>query len=199
MLLQNTHLGLWIVVLLGRSIHTKKRQYCCLDTQRKITRHESKFLTGVEGKYSSIIFNSKNQWLPPEAFAKMLKKPTKSKKRKKISPLIVIRHSIDLEKILQNSWTTCTTFWIMNRLYLLTGFVSYADQAQFCSSLWNMTRPQIKLIYAAGYLCCLLRWYVIMPWAQILYLLSFLSFVLLKFYKTRDRRKIRIYGIVSPI
>lgn len=120
-----------------------------------------------------------------------------STERKKLSPLIVIRHSIDLEKPLQSSWTTCTTFWIMNSF--LTGFVSYADQAKFCTSLWNMTRPQIKLIYAASHLCCLLRWYVIMPWAQILCLLCFLSFVLLKFYKTRDRRKIRIYGIVSPI
>lgn len=119
-----------------------------------------------------------------------------SSTKKKWSPLIVERHSLVFEETLQNSCTTCTTFWIMDTS--LTGFVSYTVQGQFCSSLWNVTRPQLKLIYATGYSYCLLRWYVIMPWVQILYLLCFLSFILLKFYKTRDRGKIRIYGIVSP-
>lgn len=98
-----------------------------------------------------------------------------------------MRYSLVFEETPQNSWTTCTAFWIMNGF--LTGFVSYADQAQFCSSLWNVTRPQLKLIYAAGSSCCLLRWYIIMPWVQILYLLCFLSFILLKFYNTSRQRQ----------
>lgn len=126
MLLQNTHLGLWIVILLGRSIHTKKRQYCCLDTQRKITRHESKFLKGVEAKYSSIIFNSKNQWLPPEAFAKMLKKPTKSKKRKKIP--------FNCNKTFYRSWKN--TAKQLNHMHRFLNYEQTVSSYRLCILRW---------------------------------------------------------------